>query len=125
MSAFERWVLAFFAVAGAFFIAGITGSIITDLAGYWHLPGAGFAAALAVVVTTYIAAPSRKFQAACLALVVGAFTAWFLLDSSWYPETDRYDGLAYQSTRLPFIATFSGGVFGLLLVALIRSRARA
>ena len=125
MLPFERWFLAFLAVGGAFFIAGITGAIVTNLAGFWHLPGAGFSAALAVVVTTYIAAPGRKFQAACLALVVGAIAAWFMLDSSWYPETERYDGLAYQPTRLPFIATFSGGVVGLLLVALSRTRPRA
>ena len=125
MLPFERWFLAFLAVAGAFLIAGVTGSIVTDLAGLWHLPGAGFSAALAVVVTTYVAAPSRKFQASCLALVVGALAAWFLLDSSWYPDTDRYDGLAYQTTHLPFIATFSGGLLGLLFVALLRARPRA
>ena len=125
MLPFERWFLAFLAVAGAFFIAGVTGSIVTDLAGFWHLPGAGFAAALAVVMTTYVAAPSHKFQASCLALVVGALAAWFLLDSSWYPETDRYDGLAYQETHLPFIATFIGGILGLLLVTLFRSQTRA
>ena len=125
MLPFERWFFAFLAVAGAFFIAGITGSIVTDLAGFWHLPGAGFSAALAVVLTTYVAAPNLKFQASCLALVIGALTAWLLLDSSSYPDMDRYDGLAYQTTHLPFIATLTGGVLGLLLVAMLRSRPRA
>ena len=125
MLAFERWSLAFFAVAGAFFIAGVAGAIVSDVAGFWYRPGAGFAAALAVVVTTYVSAPTRKFQLSCIALAVGAITAWLILEPSWYPDSERYHPLAYQPTHLPFIATFAGGVLGLLLVAVLRSRTRA
>src|SRR5258705_518331 len=60
MSVLKQWTLAMLAVLGAFFVAGISGSIATDALGFWHLPGAGFLAALAAVVTTYFAAPSQK-----------------------------------------------------------------
>ena len=125
MLAFERWFLALFAVAGAFFIAGIAGAIVADLAGFWYRPGAGFAAALAVVVSTYIVVPSRKFQLSCLALVVGTVAAWIILEPSWYPGREPYGAMAYQPTHLPFVATLSGGIAGLLLVALLRSLPRA
>jgi len=125
MSALKPWILAFLAVAGAFFIAGFTGSLVTDLLGFWHIPGAGFAAALAVVVTIYFASPSHKFQLACLALLVGALAAWVILEPSSYPETQRYGDLAYQPTHIPFIATFSGGILGLLFTFLLRSRPSA
>ena len=122
MSAFKPWLLAFFAVSGAFFIAGLTGSFITDALGFWHIPGAGFAAALAVVVTTFFASPSRKFQLACLSLIVGSLVAWRVLEPSSYPDMERYRDIAYQPTHLPVIATLSGGVFGLLLAFVLRSK---
>jgi hypothetical protein len=125
MSVIKPWLLAFLAVAGAFFIAGLTGSLVTDVLGFWHLPGAGFAAALAVVTTTFFAAPTYKFQLSCLALVVGALVAWIILEPSSYPEMKRYGDLAYQPTHLPFIATFSGGILGAVVAFLLRSRTSA
>ena len=125
MPALKQWTIALLAVAGAFVIAGVTGSMIADLLGFWHLPGAGFAAALAVVATMYVAAPSYKLQLSCLALVVGGIAAWILLEPSWFPETRRYGALAYQPTHLPLIATCSGGIVGLLLTGFLRARSSA
>ena len=122
MSALKPWIFAFLAVAGAFFLAGFMGSLVTDILGFWHIPGAGFAAAFVVVVTTFFASPTRKFQLSCLALVVGGITAWIILEPSWYPEMERYGSLAYQPTHLPFIATLIGGILGLLFVFFLRSR---
>ena len=122
MSALKPWFLAFFAVSGAFFIAGLTGSFITDALGFWHMPGAGFAAAFAVVVTTFFASPSRNFQLACLSLVVGGLVAWRVLEPSSYPDMERYRDIAYQPTHLPLIATLSGGLLGLLLAFVLRSK---
>ena len=125
MSALKQWTLAFLAIAGAFFLAGVAGSILADLLGFWHLPGAGFAAALAVVLTTHAAAPNHKLQLSCLALGVGAIAAWIILEPSWLPETERCGALAYQPTHLPVVATYVGGVLGLLFVWLLRARASA
>lgn len=122
MSALKQWTLAILAVLGAFFVAGIAGSFATDILGFWHLPGAGFFAALAVVVTTYFAAPSRKFLFSCGAFAVGAIAAWVLLEPSSYPETSRYGGLAYQPTHLPVAATYIGGIIGLAVVGVLRLR---
>ena len=125
MSALRPWVLAFFAIAGAFFLAGFGGSVVADILGFWHIPGAGFCAALAVVVATYVSAPSFKFTLSCLAFVVGAVVAWMLLEPSWYPDMKRYGSLAYQPTHLPVTATCAGGIVGLLLVAASRWRSGA
>jgi len=125
MSALKQWTLSIFAVLGAFFVAGIAGSLATDLLGFWPLPGAGFSAALAVVVTTYFAVPSRRILFSWGVFVVGAIAAWVLLEPSFYPETRRYGALAYQATHLPVIATYVGGVIGLALVGILRLRPRA
>ena len=125
MSQMKEWSLASLAIFGAFFIAGLTGSFITDYLGLWHLPGAGFAAALAVVLTTYFASPSHKFRSSCIALLVGAVVAWIFIEPSWYPDTRRYGDLAYQPTHLPFVATLTGGILGLLVAFLLRSRTAA
>ena len=125
MSQMKAWSLAFLAVVGAFFVAGLTGSFITDYFGLWHLPGAGFAAALAVVVTTHFASPSHKFRSSCIALLVGAVVAWILIEPYWYPESERYGDLAYQTTHLPFVATLAGGILGLLVAFLLRSKTAA
>jgi hypothetical protein len=122
MSALKHWTLAVLAVLGAFFVAGIAGSFATDILGFWHLPGAGFSAALAVVITTYFAAPDRKLLFSCGAFAVGAIVAWLLLEPSSYPETERYGALAYQPTHLPVIATYIGGIIGLAIVGALRLR---
>jgi hypothetical protein len=122
MSAIKQWILAFFAVAGAFFLAGFGGSAVADVFGFWHIPSAGFCAAFAVVVASYASAPSFKFTLSCLAFVAGAVVAWMLLEPSWYPDMKRYGSLAYEPTHLPIIATYAGGITGLLLVATLRWR---
>ena len=122
MSALMHWSLAVLAVLGAFFVAGITGSLATDMLGFWHIPGAGFMAALAVVLTAYVAAPRRKTLFSCGAFVVGAIAAWLLLEPSSYPESQRYGDLAYQPTHLPVVATYIGGVIGLALIGILRLR---
>jgi hypothetical protein len=118
----RQWSLAILAVVGAFFIAGVSGSLATDALGFWHLPGAGFCAAFAVVVTTYFAAPSHKIPFSSGAFVVGAIAAWVLLEPSSYPEMQRYGDLAYQPTHLPVVATYIGGIVGLALIGILRLR---
>ena len=121
----KAWSLAVLAIFGAFFIAGLAGSFITDYFGLWHLPGAGLSAAFAVVVTAYVASPSHKLRSSFVALLVGAFVAWVFIEPYWYPETANYGDLAYQPTHLPFVATLAGGVLGLLSAFLLRSRTAA
>ena len=118
----KAWSLAVLAIFGAFFIAGLAGSFITDYFGLWHLPGAGLSAAFAVVVTAYVASPSHKLRSSFVTLLVGAFVAWVFIEPYWYLETANYGHLAYQPTHLPFVATLSGGILGLLSAFLLRSR---
>ena len=125
MSALKQWMLAILAVAGAFFLGGIGGSIAMDLLGFWHIPGAGFCAALAVVLITYVAAPKFKFTLSCFAFLVGALAAWMVLEPSWYPDMKRYGTAAYQPTHLPVIATYIGGIIGLLVAGVLRWRSGA
>lgn len=122
MSTLMQWSLAVLAVLGAFFVAGITGSLATDMLGLWHIPGAGFFAALAVVVTAYLAAPKRKVLFSCTAFVLGSIAAWLLLEPSSYPESQRYGELAYQPTHLPVAATYLGGIIGLAIAGILRLR---
>ena len=105
---------------GAFLVAGIAGSAATEAVGFWHLPGAGFSAALAVVLSSYFAVPSRRFLCACCAFAIGAVVAWMLLEPSWYPES--YGARAYQPTHLPLIATYLGGVVGLAAAGVLSLR---
>lgn len=120
MNPLHRWILPILAVFGSFFIAGIAGSIVSDMLGYWDTPGAGFCAAFAVVLTTYFAAPDRKFVNACLAFALGAVAAWFFLEPSWYPE--HYRQRAYEPTHLPLFITYLGGAIGLAIAAILRRR---
>lgn len=122
MSTLMQWSLAVLAVLGAFFVAGIAGSIAADILGFWHIPGAGFFAATAVVVTAYLAAPRRKALFSCAAFALGASAAWILLEPSFYPESQRYGDLAYQPTHLPIVATYIGGIIGLAIVGILRRR---
>lgn len=109
-----KWLLMLLAVLGGFFTAAIVGALITAHAGFWDLPAAGFCAAFAVVVVTYLAAPYHKMGSATLAFCIGAVVAWFLLEPSFYPEYPaRYQDVAYQPTHLPLIATYLGGILGL------------
>ena len=123
MSELRDWILAPISVVGAFFLGGLAGSSIGYQSGIWDLPVAGFSAAFAVVVTAYFAWARHKFRAACIALLVGAFVAWVFIEPWWYPETERYGDLAYQTTHLPFRLTLAGGFLGLLIAFVLRSRA--
>jgi hypothetical protein len=120
MTKIRPWILAILAVSGAFLVAGIAGSIVTGMLGFWDLPGAGFCAAMAVVLATFYAAPQRSLLITCSVFAAGAAAAWFFLEPSWYPE--NYGALAYQPTHLPFIVTCSGGLVGLVLVGVLRFR---
>ena len=112
-----KWTLAFLAALGGFTAGGIIGSVASDLAGYWYRPGAGFCAALAVVVVAYLAAPTHKLLSATVVLLLGAIAAWIVLEPSWYPES-------YAPTHAPIIATYVGGALGFLVAAGIHRRAR-
>jgi len=125
MSALMQWSLAVLAVVGAFFLAGITGSLATDVLGFWNIPGAGFLAALAVVVAAYLAAPRRNALFACGTFVVGAIAAWVLLEPSSYPDSQHYGDIAYQPTHLPVVTTYVGGIIGLAIVGILRLRSSA
>lgn len=125
MSTLTQWLLALLAVVGAFFLAGLAGSVVADALGFWHIPGAGFCAALAVVVVAYVAAPSFKFTLSCLAFAVGAVLAWVVLEPSWYPDMRRYGAVAYQPTHLPILATYIGGIIGLSLTGIFKWRSGA
>ena len=114
-----RWAMALLAVFGGFAVAGILGGLATDIAGFWHLPGAGFSAAFAVVVVAFLAAPSHKLRTATFALILGAVVAWLPLEPSYYPESYGDRG-AYEPTHLPIVATYIGGLLGLLASVLIR-----
>ena len=125
MSQVRDWILAPIAVFGAFLFAGMAGSFVGKQFGIWHLPVAGFCAAFAVVVTAYLAWSRHKFKAAFIALLVGTLVAWTFIEPYWYPETGRYGDLAYQATHMPFLVTLAGGLFGLLIAYVLRSRAGA
>ncbi len=114
-----RWVLALLVIFSGFAVAGILGGLATDIAGFWHLPGAGSSAAFAVVVVAYLAAPTHKLLAATVALVLGAVTAWLVLEPSFYPESYGDRG-AYEPTHLPIVVTYIGGLFGLFASVLIK-----
>jgi hypothetical protein len=112
------WLLPILAVSGAFLVAGMAGAIVMEMLGFWNLPGAGFCAALAVVLTTFYASPQRRYLITCSVFAAGVAAAWFFLEPSWYPES--YGAQAYQLTHLPFIVTCSGGLVGLVLLAALR-----
>ena len=114
-----KWVLALLAVVGGFLLAGISGGFLTELAGFWGLPSAGFSAAFAVVVVAYLAAPSHKLLSSAIALVLGSVIAWIVLEPSFNPESYGERG-AYQPTHLPIIATYIGGILGLIVAAALR-----
>jgi hypothetical protein len=109
----QQWVIAAFAVFGAFVACGFAAAAIAWQFRWWDTPLAGFCAAFAAVWVTYLSAPSRKCSLAGSVLAFGSVIAWFALDSSYYPEI--FPSLAYQPTRIPFIATVIGGVLGLVL----------
>ncbi len=113
-----RWLLALLFVLGGFPYAAVLGGLATELAGFWHLPGACFGAAFTVVVVAYLAAPTHKLPAAFVSLILGAIAAWLLLEPSLYPESYGDRG-AYEPTHLPVIATHIGGLLGLFAAGLI------
>ena len=123
MTELRDWFLAPTAVVGAFLFAGLAGWFVGERSGIWQLPVAGFCAAFAVVVTAYFAWSRHKFRAACIALLAGAFVTWIFIEPYWYPDTERYGNLAYQTTHLPFLATLAGGFLGLMVALALRSRA--
>lgn len=107
----QRWVLAAFAVFGAFIACSFGGAVVASLVGLWDLPVAGFFAAFAVVAVTYLAAPARGRELAGVVFLAGCAAAWWLLEPSFYPES--YASRAYQPTHLPFLASLAGGAVAL------------
>lgn len=113
-----KWALACLFLFAGFVGAVMVGAFVAELAGIWDLPAAGFSAAIAVVVGAYLAAPSHKILCAAVAFILGTVAAWLLLEPSYYPE--NYGSLAYEPTHLPIVATYAGGLLGLLAAPLIR-----
>ncbi len=109
----SQWVISAFAISGAFFLCGFGGALIADLTGLWDKPLAGFFAAFGVVSIAYLSAPSKNREFSLLVFIVGCLCAWFLVGSSWYPES--YPSKAYQPTHLPFIVTVLGGLVSLAI----------
>jgi len=114
------WPIAICAVAGAFLIGGIGGSFASIILGLWGLPGAGFLAAFSVVCVAYLTAPRSKLAFSIACFVFGAFAAWVLVGTAWYPES--YGEKAYEPTSLPLAATCGGGVLGLVAVVVFDVR---
>jgi hypothetical protein len=119
-----RWLVALFAVFGAFVAAGVAGAMTAEQAGLWDIPGAGFCAAMAVVLVSYLAAPTHKMPFTIGVFLLGLVSAWLLLEPSSNPE--NYQN-AYVGTHLPIVVTYAGGLLGLLAVTAhwIKSRAEA
>jgi len=112
----ERWIIAVFAILGAFFTCAFGGAVIAELVGFWELPPTGFSAAFVVVSLAYIAVPSGKSVTTIFVFLLGGVLAWVFLEPSYYPGT--YPDRAYQKTHLPFIASMIGGVIPLAIVLL-------
>jgi hypothetical protein len=106
-----RWAMVVFAVLGTFFGLGIATLFVADFFGLLVKPVSGFVAAFAVVLVTYLTAPSHRMTAAIVVLVLGAIISWDLLEPSFYSEP--YPGKQYQTTHIPIIMTWLGGALGL------------
>jgi len=112
-----KWMWWPFFVGGSFLAGGAAGGFAASSLHLWLHPVAGFCAAATVVIVGYLAAPAYKLQAGCVVFAVGAVAAWAILEPSWLPES--YGDRAYQPTHLPVMATYCGGVLGLLVAALL------
>jgi hypothetical protein len=118
MRKYRNWPLAILAVVGAFLVAGVIGALGSEALGLWDTPGAGFCAALAVVLTSYFATPGHRLVSSLVSCTLGVVLAWYFLEPSWYPE--HYAELAYQPTHLPLIATYLGAVFGFVFIGALK-----
>jgi hypothetical protein len=114
---YSKWIWWVFVVGGAFLAAGAAGGFAASRLHLWPVPVAGFCSAAAVVVVGYLAAPAFKLQMSGLVFIAGAVAAWVILEPSWLPES--YGENAYQPTHLPVLATYCGGMMGLLVAALL------
>lgn len=113
-----KWTLAALGVFAAFIAGYLVGVFVDGYLHYWGLPWSGFCAAFSIVLASYLAAPSHKRAAARIILIIGAGAAWYLLEPSWYPE--YYGNKAYQPTHLPLLATYIGGILGLVIAELFQ-----
>ena len=104
----QSWLIAAFAVIGAFALCGLGGAVIAEAFGIWSTPVAGFTAAFAVVAVAYLATPNFQRQSTILVFAVGCLAAWGLLGDLVYPGT-------YETTPLPFLITVAGGVIALII----------
>ena len=70
------------------------------------------AAALAFVVAGAMIAPRSRLIVAMALCAVGAWVAWLVLGSWWFPENHPR---AYQPSRMPLALTLLGGLIGVLI----------
>jgi hypothetical protein len=113
-----RWTLMVVVVIASFVVAGFVGAFVAEALGLWFVPSIGFIAAFAVVLATYLSAPTRKLTSALVAMLVGAVVAWLLAQPSYFPASYG-EGLAYEPTYLPIVVTYVGGLLGLLVSTLL------
>ena len=113
-----RWLLTPPIVVLVFIISGVLTYeyLLFSFFYYWFEPVAGFIAAFFVVITAYISAPKAKARAVAITYIIGVVCAWYLLADSFYPEQHPK---AYQPTYIPLIATYTGGLLGVILCFVI------
>jgi MFS family permease len=107
MNQVSGFVLSFVIVMITFVLSAIAAGLLADIVGVWKKPVIGATAAFCVVISGYITAPSHKQKASALWLIIGAIAAWYLSNTSPYPED--------QPTLIPLYATYISGFIALLL----------
>jgi hypothetical protein len=112
-----HWLGFVLVVKVALMAGAVLGSILSMITIGWGLPGAGFLGAAAVVSSAYRWAPARGRLVSTVALGVGAWAAWALLDPpSMAPE--RWAGEPYASSYLSITSTYAGGLLTWVLCLL-------
>ncbi|WP_440874274.1 hypothetical protein [Thalassotalea sp. PLHSN55] len=110
MSQAKGFIVSIIAVITVFVISAVAGGMLADLAGVWKKPFIGSFAAFCVVLTGYFTAPKYKQTAAAIWLAVGAIAAWYLSNTSPYPED--------KPTLIPLYATYASGIVALVICML-------
>ena len=112
MNNFKGFTLSIIIVMISFLISAISAGILADLFSVWKKPIIGAAAAFCVVIAGYYSAPSYKFIACVVWLIIGAVAAWILAGDSYYPEDHMH---AYQLTMIPLLATYTSGLIAVII----------
>ena len=113
-----RWFVMLTIVIFSFAAAIFLGALLASALGLWYRPTIGFVAAFTVVIAAYLSAPTHKLVSSAVAMLIGAVVAWLLVEPSYYPASYG-EALAYEPTHLPIVITYVGGLFGLLVSALL------